>query len=29
MYARTDREFATRYYHWFFLIQAESRCPSS
>ena len=23
MYARTDREFATRYYHWFFLIQAE------
>ncbi len=23
MYARTDRDFATRYYHWFFLIQAE------
>jgi haloacetate dehalogenase len=21
MYARTDKEFATRYYHWFFLIQ--------
>ena len=23
MYARADRDFATRYYHWFFLIQAE------
>jgi haloacetate dehalogenase len=23
MYARTDRDFATRYFHWFFLIQAE------
>ena len=21
MYARTERVFATRYYHWFFLIQ--------
>lgn len=23
MYARTDMEFATHYYHWFFLIQPE------
>lgn len=23
MYEQTDREFATRYFHWFFLIQPE------